>query len=69
MAGWQRSAYGLWDLPATVRMKKETTYVDTEKCLDTILDTGLKPDTPGLSMPGVNGNVKEFGTCVQGSPV
>lgn len=62
------TVYGLWDSPATVGMKKETMYVDTEECLDTVLDTGLKPDVPGLSIPGINGNIKESGRCMQGSP-
>lgn len=57
------------DLPATVGMKKETMCVATEECLDALLDTGLKPDIPGLSMSQVNGNVKGSGKCMQGSHV
>lgn len=60
--------HGLWDLPATVGMKKETTFVDTEECLGTVLDTGLKPDIPGLSMTGISGNIKESGRCLQSFP-
>lgn len=68
---WQVGVFivhGLWVLLATMGMKKETTYVDTEERQDTALDTGLKPDTPGLSVPGINGNMKEIGRCTQGSP-
>lgn len=61
-------AHGVWDLPATVGMEKETTHADTEERLDTVLGTGLKPDIPGLSMLGVNGNVKGSRRCMQGSP-